>query len=61
MKNAMERLNELVMEKGPLLAGLDPDIEKVLAMYEQMDEDKRMKLEKRLKKTSKNMTIILKL
>lgn len=41
MKNAMERLNELVMEKGPLLAGLDPDIEKVLAMYEQMDEGKK--------------------
>lgn len=37
MKNAMERLNELVMEKGPLLAGLDPDIDKVLSMYAQMD------------------------
>lgn len=38
MANAMERLNGLVMEKGPLLAGLDPDIDKVLSMYDQMDE-----------------------
>lgn len=30
--NAMERLNQLVMEKGPLLAGLDPDIDKILKM-----------------------------
>lgn len=44
MKNAMERLNELVKEKGPLLAGLDPDIEKILAMYSQMDEDENLGL-----------------
>lgn len=37
MKNAMERLNEEVMKKGPLLAGLDPDIDKILSMYAQMD------------------------
>ena len=28
----MERLNELVKQKGPLLAGLDPDMEKVLEL-----------------------------
>ena len=27
--NAMERLNKLVSEKGPLLAGLDPDMDKI--------------------------------
>ena len=30
--NKMERLNELVKQKGPLLAGLDPDMEKVLEL-----------------------------
>lgn len=30
--NAMERLNELVKEKGVLLAGLDPDVDKILSM-----------------------------
>lgn len=33
MKNAMERLNDLVKVRGPLVAGLDPDIEKVMALY----------------------------
>ena len=28
--NAMERLNKLVKEKGVFLAGLDPDINKIL-------------------------------
>lgn len=32
MKNAMERLNELVSKKGPLLAGLDPDMDKIWAV-----------------------------
>ena len=34
--NAIERLNLMVMEKGPLLAGLDPDVDKVLSMNEQI-------------------------
>lgn len=34
--NAMERLNNAVIEKGPLLAGLDPDFTKILALYAQM-------------------------
>lgn len=34
--NAMERLNQLVMEKGPLLAGLDPDLNKILDLNEKM-------------------------
>lgn len=50
MKNAMERLNELVMAKGPLLAGLDPDIEKVLEMYAQMDENKKNEAGKPIEK-----------
>lgn len=33
--NAMERLNKLVKEKGVFLAGLDPDINKILPMYEE--------------------------
>lgn len=33
--NALERLNELVKEKGPLLAGLDPDIDKILSINEE--------------------------
>ncbi|MBQ2937689.1 MAG: orotidine-5'-phosphate decarboxylase [Clostridia bacterium] len=33
--NAMERLNELVKEKGVLLAGLDPDVDKILSMNEE--------------------------
>ena len=33
--NAMERLYQLVMIKGVLLAGLDPDIEKLLELNEQ--------------------------
>ena len=32
--NAIERLNEGVLKKGPLLAELDPKIERVLALYE---------------------------
>lgn len=33
-KNAMQRLNEIVKTKGPLLAGLDPEFEKVIHLYE---------------------------
>lgn len=36
--NAMERLNQLVKKKGVLLAGLDPDINKILSMYEQTEK-----------------------
>ena len=32
--NAMERLNQIVHERGPLLAGLDPDPEKIGALLE---------------------------
>lgn len=35
VKNAMERLNEAVLEKGPLVAGLDPDLKKVLELYKE--------------------------
>lgn len=35
--NALERLNQLVKEKGPLLAGLDPDIDKILSINEQTE------------------------
>ncbi len=32
--NAMQRLNQIVKERGPLVAGLDPDIRKILSMVE---------------------------
>lgn len=32
----MERLNKAVMEKGPLLAGLDPDMEKLRALSKEI-------------------------
>lgn len=34
MKNAMERLNEMVEKKGVLLAGLDPDMDKIWDIME---------------------------
>lgn len=34
MKNAMERLNKIVKERGPLVAGLDPDIKEIQKLYE---------------------------
>lgn len=34
--NIMERLNKAVMEKGPLLAGLDPDMEKLRALSKEI-------------------------
>lgn len=43
--NAMERLNELVKEKGVLLAGLDPDVDKILSMYEETAEVSRLSLD----------------
>lgn len=36
-KNAMQRLNEIVKEKGPLLAGLDPEFEKIFPLVEAWD------------------------
>lgn len=39
MENSMERLNKMVKERGPLLAGLDPDIKKISAMYSQRNEE----------------------
>lgn len=36
--NAMERLNERVKSKGVLLAGLDPDIDKILSINEETAE-----------------------
>lgn len=33
-RNAMQRLNEIVKTRGPLLAGLDPEFEKVIHLYE---------------------------
>ena len=42
--NAMERLNELVKEKGVLLAGLDPDVGKILSMSGETAEVSRMSL-----------------
>ena len=33
MKNAMQRLNEIVKERGPLLAGLDPNFDKIINMW----------------------------
>lgn len=36
--NAMERLNELVKKKGVLLAGLDPDVGKILSMSQEIAE-----------------------
>lgn len=44
--NAMQRLNELVKEKGPLLAGLDPDIEKLEKFYQEMGITKEMYINK---------------
>lgn len=44
--NAMERLNELVKEKGPLLAGLDPDSEKLEKIYQEMGIKKEMYINK---------------
>ena len=32
----LERLNKAVMEKGPLLAGLDPDMEKLRALSKEI-------------------------
>lgn len=34
MKNIMERLNDGVLEKGPLLAGLDPDMDKLKVLLD---------------------------
>lgn len=36
MKNLMERLNEAVMKKGPLLAGLDPDMDKLRGLSKEI-------------------------
>ena len=35
--NALSRLNCLVQDKGPLLAGLDPDYDKIKDLYNRMD------------------------
>lgn len=37
MKNAMERLNELVKEKSPLMLSLDLEIDKILSIYSERD------------------------
>ena len=34
--NIMERLNNAVMEKGPLLAGLDPDMDKLRILSDEI-------------------------
>lgn len=39
--NAIERLNEEVIKKGPLLAGLDPDVDKIRALYEKIGKFSR--------------------
>ena len=36
MKNVMERLNEAIKEKGPLLAGLDPDRLKIAELSSEL-------------------------
>ena len=36
-ENAMQRLNRIVKERGPLLAGLDPEFEKILPLWEASD------------------------
>ena len=37
--NTMERLNEAIMKKGPLLAGLDPDLDKLLELSKEIDSN----------------------
>lgn len=37
MKNIMERLNDAVLVKGPLLAGLDPDKDKLKILSDTID------------------------
>lgn len=38
MQNAMQRLDEIVKERGPLLAGLDPDFEKIFSLQQTNSE-----------------------
>lgn len=33
-ENAMQRLNKIVKEKGPLLAGLDPKLDEIIPLYD---------------------------
>ena len=35
--NAMQRLNAIIKERGPLVAGLDPEFEKILPLWEASD------------------------
>ena len=45
--NAMERLNNAVMKRGPLLAGLDPDLGKILALEASADEAPKTDIKER--------------
>ena len=37
--NAMQRLNRIVKEKGPLIAGLDPDFDKIKQVWITQNEE----------------------